>query len=51
MKTKKKIEEKKLPKGFRFNANLDSKYADQPLFKEKEDKANHIIKTAGLPKF
>jgi hypothetical protein len=48
----KKIEtEKKLPKGFKFNANLDNKYTYQPLFKDKVDKANHILRTVGLPKF
>lgn len=50
MKTQ-KIEEKKLPKGFKFNSDLDKKYLDQPLFKEKIDRANHILKTVGLPKF
>jgi hypothetical protein len=51
MKTKKKETEKKLPKGFKFNATLDNKYADQPLFKDKVDRANHILRTVGLPKF
>jgi len=50
MKTKKISEEKKLLKGFKFNATLDSKYSDQPLFKEKVEKANFILKTIGLPK-
>jgi hypothetical protein len=27
------------------------KYLDKGLFKEKVDKANHILKTVGLPKF
>ena len=50
MKTKEIKIEKKLPKGFKLNAKLDNKYADQPLFKEKEERANHILKTIGLPK-
>jgi hypothetical protein len=50
MKVKKITEEKKLPKGFKFNATLDNKYADQPLFKDKVDRSNHILKTIGLPK-
>ncbi len=50
MKAKKITDEKKLPKGFKFNASLDNKYADQPLFKDKVDRANHILKTIGLPK-
>ena len=51
MKTKKITTEKKLPKGFKVKAALDSKYADQPLFKDKVDRANHILKTVGIPKF
>jgi hypothetical protein len=50
MKTKKETAEKKLPKGFKFNATIDTKYAEQPLFKEKVERANHILKTVGLPK-
>ena len=50
MKTKKEIAKKKIPKGFKFNATLDTKYAEQPLFKEKIERANHILKTVGLPK-
>jgi hypothetical protein len=51
MKTKKIAIEKKLPKGFKFKATLDNMYLDQPLFKEKVDRANHILKTVLLPKF
>ncbi len=50
MKSRKEILEKKLPKGFKFNATLETKYAEQPLFKEKIERANHILKTVGLPK-
>ena len=50
MKAKKKISEKTLPKGFTLNKSLKDKYADQPLFKEKVDRANHILKAFGLPK-
>ena len=50
MKTTKEITEKEVPKGFKFNATLDTKYAEQPLFKEKIESANHILKTVGLPK-
>jgi len=50
MKAKKISEEKKLLKGFRFNATLDNKYQEQPLFKDKVEKSNHILKTIGLPK-
>jgi len=44
---KKKI---KLPKGFTLNPKLDKKYSCQPLFKDKVDRANHILKTVELPK-
>jgi hypothetical protein len=27
------------------------KFLDKELFKEKVDKANHILKTVGIPKF
>jgi hypothetical protein len=50
MKTKKTEIENKLPKGFTLNVSLDKKYNDQPLFKEKIERANHILKTIGLPK-
>jgi len=45
-----KKNKKKLPKDFTLNPKLDKKYADQPLFKDKVDRANHILKTVGLPK-
>ncbi|WP_157048334.1 hypothetical protein [Verminephrobacter eiseniae] len=59
MKTKKKQRRKKLPKGFenlpkgfRYNPALDNNnYDEQPLFKEKVDRANHILKTVGLPDY
>ncbi len=52
IKTKKTEPNKpKLPKGFVVDPKLTGKYDDQPLFKDKVDKANHILKTIGLPKF
>lgn len=52
MKTKKvKTGKKKLPKDFKINPALTNKYANQPLFKDKVDRVNHILKTVGLPKF
>jgi len=52
MKTKKEnTVKRKLPKNFKINPALTNKYADQPLFKDKVDRANHILKTVGLPKF
>ena len=50
MKTKKTAIEKKLPKSFKLNPKLGDKYADQPLFKDKVERANHILKSIGLPK-
>ena len=38
-----------LPKGVRIDSALD-KYNDVVLFPEKLKKANHILKTIGLPK-
>ena len=51
MKTQKtKSEKKKLPKNFKVKSSLTDKYADQPLFKDKVNRANHILKAVGLPK-
>jgi hypothetical protein len=51
MKPKKQIKSAKLklPKGFSIDKSLNGKYDDQPLFKDKADRANHILKTVGLP--
>ncbi len=52
MKAKKSEDKKpKLPKGFTVDPKLTGKYDEQPLFKDKVDRANHILKTIGLPKF
>ena len=48
---KEKAVKAKLPKGFTIDPTLGGKYDDQPLFKDKVDRANHILKTVGLPKF
>jgi hypothetical protein len=50
MNTKGTTEKKKLPKSFKVNAALKDKYVDQPLFKDKIARANHILKIVGLPK-
>ena len=52
MKPKKQIKSAKLklPKGFSIDKTLNGKYDDQPLFKEKAERANRILKTVGLPK-
>lgn len=49
MKPKKQIKAK-LPNGFTSKPGLDEQYNEQPLFKDKVDRANHILKTFGLPK-
>jgi hypothetical protein len=46
---KAKKEDKKLTI-LKVDKKLD-KYLEKGLFKEKVDKANHILKTVGLPKF
>jgi hypothetical protein len=56
MKTKTKAVQKskatrKLPKDVTINPELDGKYDDQPLFQDKVNRANHILKTVGIPKF
>ncbi len=40
---------RKILKGFTKNASLE-KYTDQPLFKDKINRVNNILKTVGLPK-
>ena len=45
-----KLETKELPKGLKINPSVDNKYKDQPLFKEKVERANQILKTVRLPK-
>jgi hypothetical protein len=50
MKVKSVTKKKKLPQRFKVNKTLSDKYADQPLFKDKVERANHILKTVGLPK-
>jgi hypothetical protein len=40
----------KKPTIIRVDKKLD-KYLNKDLFKDKVEKANHVLKTAGLPKF
>ena len=46
----KAAEIKKRPTILKVDRSLD-KYLKKNLFKDKVDKANHILKTVGLPKF
>lgn len=48
MKTIKEINENKIPI-IRIDKSLE-KYKDMPLFQNKVDKANEMLKTIGLPK-
>lgn len=50
MKTK-KSDIKDLPKGFDIDHSLSNKYADDPFFRDKIEKANHILNTVKLPGF
>lgn len=51
MKPKKEPAKKELLKGFTIKPGLDEQYANEPLFQEKVDRANQILKTVGLPDF
>lgn len=51
MKPEKETPKKPLPAGFTIKPELEAEYTDQPLFKDKVCRANHILKTFGLPKF
>jgi hypothetical protein len=48
MKTIKKLNEKKIPI-IRIDNSLE-KYKKMPLFQDKVDKANEMLRTVGLPK-
>ena len=48
MKTVKELNEKKMPI-IRIDKSLE-KYKDLPLFQNKVDKANEMLRTVGLPK-
>lgn len=41
---------KKLPKGFKIDSNLADRYAKEPLFVKKAEKANATLKAVGVPK-
>lgn len=48
---KNKAIKKKQRKDHKINPSLQGKYDDQPLFQDKVNRANHILKTVGIPKF
>ena len=41
---------KKLPRGFKSDPNLADRYANDPLFVKKAEKANATLKAVGVPK-
>lgn len=47
MKTIKELNEKKIPI-IRINKSLE-KYKDMPIFQDKVDKANEVLRTVGIP--
>ena len=49
MKTIKELNDKKIPI-VRIDNSLE-KYKKMPIFQDKVDKANDMLKTVGLPKF
>jgi hypothetical protein len=36
---------------YKINPDLQGKYDDQPLFQDKVNRVNYILKTVGIPKF
>ncbi len=48
---KPKAPAKTLPADVTIVPELDGKYDDQPLFQDKVNRANYILKTVGMPKF
>lgn len=40
----------KLPKGFKIDPNLADRFANEPLFVKKAEKANATLKAVGVPK-
>ena len=48
---KSKAAKKSQTKDYKINPSLQGKYDGQPLFQDKIDRANHILKTVGIPKF
>ena len=52
MKTSKvKTGKKTVHKDYTIKPSLKGKYDDQPLFQDKVDRANFILKKFGVPKF
>ncbi len=42
---------KKIQKGYTIKPSLQGKYDDQPLFQDKVNRGNFILKKFGVPKF
>ena len=50
-KLKAKTVKKEVPSDVTIVPELEGKYDDQPLFQDKVNRANYILKTIGVPKF
>ena len=48
---KNKTAKKKQQKDYKINLSLQGKYDNKPLFQEKINRSNHLLKTIGIPKF
>lgn len=46
-----KTGKKKATKGYTINPALQNRYDNQPVFDDKVDRANFILKKFGIPKF
>ena len=42
---------KRIRKDYTIKPSLQGKYDDQPIFQDKVDRANFILKKFGIPKF
>ena len=49
--SKPKAIKKEVPADVTIVPELDGKYDDQPLFQDKLNRVNYILKTVGMPKF
>jgi hypothetical protein len=47
----KNLNKREVSKDYTIKPSLQGKYDDQPLFQDKVDRANFILKKFGIPKF
>ncbi len=48
---KPQVPKREVPADVTIVPDLDGKYDDQPLFQDKLNRVNYILKTVGMPKF